>query len=390
MNLLLKKNIVFIYILGVLFANRFLDIVIGDYLYRLSIMTIVTMLLYIVLLIYKGQQDILMTVFISLLLLYSVVQLQYYNFLDIFQWTIPLVVFMTTISVVRKLINTEQAYINAVRAILITSFILSIAILLSFVLFGIFQLHPSSGGITLFGIVKPFSYVESGGFFNSHTGLWTTANVMTIAVLSLVFADYIKKPLYLYIYIFVLLIAVILTVKKTALLGLILIGFYFLKNNKIVMLFALIPIITIIFLGTDAEDSRIMVSYSQIESSGMEGSTRFIRLNNGINSIIENPFFGSGPASVVWVHNGFVELWANLGIISIPFFLWLIKNGILTKDRRKRAVYVVYIFSVFSFESAINMQELMIFSGIIFAVVESKSRLIANSSRQFINKTHGY
>ena len=119
----------------------------------------------------------------------------------------------------------------------------------------------------------------------------------------------------------------------------------------------------------------MVINYSfngSLSDTGMSDSSSVIRLsrfNMAWESFLNNPLIGQGAGYLIFIHNGFLEILANLGIMGLVLFKPLIKplKNIKTSFYNPWAIALILIMiTLVTLEAAINRVEIMYFVGLLY------------------------
>jgi len=102
----------------------------------------------------------------------------------------------------------------------------------------------------------------------------------------------------------------------------------------------------------------------EIEDHSTE--SRFYRIGFAIQAFKASPLIGMGSGYVTYVHNGFMEILGNCGILGILliFCKYIPNLKIVRKLEPWACAILLYLVTCFSLESAINSTQMLGFLGI--------------------------
>ncbi|MDG1314065.1 MAG: O-antigen ligase family protein [Flavobacteriaceae bacterium] len=179
-----------------------------------------------------------------------------------------------------------------------------------------------------------------------------------------------------YIFISLIVFAVMISLKRLALIGLILslIGYVNIESKRYRMVW-LLPIIIMFLLSStsffDLFVSRFFDSSYSAKSSFLikDSETRLARYNLAWESFAKSPLIGQGSGYLTYVHNGFLEMLGNLGIVGLVLFKPLVRplKNIKTSLHNPWALaLIITMLTIISLEAGINRVEIMYFIGLLY------------------------
>ncbi|MFH1397338.1 MAG: O-antigen ligase family protein [Candidatus Omnitrophota bacterium] len=273
---------------------------------------------------------------------------------ELYKYLSGILIFITAISL------TDKERLSVIRFILLSAAIIS--------LLAIYQYF--------FGFKHLSEYVLRNGPFSSFTLDYiqakrtflpfVTPNILggyLAMIIPLTFIE--KKNNWLVLPLF---LALLLTRSLGALVGLFFgLAVYFYiktktKNKKLVLMLALLVMIAVVFINRSlAEKQHLTPLFSTT-----------MRLSYWIDTlkvIAANPLFGTGPgnfnlADSRYAHNSYLQIWAELGILSLVSFIWLVITALkqalrninnLTDNRiticliSSTAIFLIHNLADFSF-----------------------------------------
>ena len=148
----------------------------------------------------------------------------------------------------------------------------------------------------------------------------------------------------------------------------------------------IIPLI-VLFLGTSYYDllyKRFFGGFEMgINSSTLDKSTitRLDRFNFAWEMFLSNPLIGQGAGYLSFIHNGFLEILGNLGIVGLFLFKPLIRplKNIKTTFYNPWGVgLIILMISLVALESAINLVSIMYFVGLLYGGFLASTKLRTN------------
>jgi O-antigen ligase len=107
---------------------------------------------------------------------------------------------------------------------------------------------------------------------------------------------------------------------------------------------------------------------------------RILRFSRAIYAIGQNPILGAGVGGVAWIHNGVLEILANMGVLGIPILISLVVPAIRSYRGEGltnpwMAATLVYLLSPFMLEAVLNRPENLAFLGFFLGMTEAHQRL---------------
>lgn len=290
-----------------------------------------------------------------------------------FNWILKfLAVFVISVNI-KHYVNSEGKLLNLKYAFLFSSFVFSITATLAY--FGFYD------GVIIYGAA---SFAGEQDFsrdivYSQIYGISPSNLCFGVSSISLVFLPEVSWKFWQKsAFILLVSFAVLISLKRLAILSWLLSTIYFLwkdGHTKRRTWIILVPLIIYIF-NTDAYDlvvRRFGSVFETIYDTGTLDSSSLIRLGRNqiaIDSFLSNPIFGRGAGCLTFVHNGFLEILANLGIIGFTLFMPFLK--VLNQpsktflDNAWAVALVIYALTLVIFEAAINRVEIMYFWGLFY------------------------
>lgn len=286
-------------------------------------------------------------------------------------WSLSFFVVIFISSAVNYFIYTREDMNKLLNLFLLSCLIFSLSAVLAY--FGYYDgIFNQSGGQNLF---RDYS---SDIIYSEVYGISSSNLIFGVSCLGIVFLPYLNWKVWKkFLFLTVLAFAVIISLKRIAILSLVLALLYYLiiekiKNNNIWLLFIPIILLTIGTTYFDIIFSRFNSTFSTLSQTGQADISSQIRINRfklAWETFLKNPFFGQGSGYLTFVHNGFLEILGNLGFLGLILFKPLIKP----LQNIKRNFYnpwaislIIFMVTLVAFEAAINRIEIMYFLGLLY------------------------
>ncbi|MDA9201823.1 O-antigen ligase family protein [Flavobacteriaceae bacterium] len=304
-----------------------------------------------------------------------------------FDWVLKFLVVIFVASAVTYFVKTKEDLNKLMYLFLLNCFIFSFTSTIAY--FGFYD------GIIIYGAdsLRIFQDLNNDIIYSEIYGISYSNLVLFVSSCGIVFLPYLKwKAWKKYLLMLLIIFSVIISLKRSAFIILILSILYYLiierkKGNNIWILF--VPII-IILIGTTYFDliyKRFSGALNSIKGTGaVDSSTniRLSRINLALQTFLDAPIFGKGAGYLSFVHNGFFEILANLGLTGLILFKPLIRP----LKKLKSSFYnpwaislILLMLTLVSFEAAINRVEIMYFVGLLYGGYMVSKKL---------NKSHSY
>ena len=304
-----------------------------------------------------------------------------------FDWSTKFLVIIFVSSSITYYVKTEKDLKKLMHLFLMSCFIFSFTATISY--FGFYD------GLVIYGLGSLGGVQDlSNDIIHSVIyGISPSNLVFGVSAVAIVFIPYLSwKKWQKYLFLVVIVFSVIISIKRMAIICLILCLFYYLliekkKGNNIWLL--IIPLI-VLFLGTSYYNllyKRFFGGfYTTINSSTLDNSsiTRINRYNFAWEMFLSNPLIGQGAGYLSFIHNGFLEILSNLGIVGLVLFKPLIRplRNIKTTFYNPWAVgLIITMITLVTLEAAINRVEIMYFIGLLYGgfLVSTKLRTNRNN-----------
>ncbi|WP_288955307.1 O-antigen ligase family protein [uncultured Polaribacter sp.] len=290
-------------------------------------------------------------------------------------------------------VKTKADLIKLEKIFLWNCFLFSITAIMAFLGFydGVIIFGPGSfTGNTIQDYSRDIIFSEIYGI--SYSNLVFGVTTLSIVFLPTLKWSYLKKNIYLALIIF----AVIISLKRLAIVSLIVVLLYYLirEKQKGRNTWLLVIPFLIFILGTTYYDlilKRFDGVLSSIDGTGVRDSSSDIRLDRiylAIDAFAEQPLIGKGAGFLGYVHNGLFEVLGNLGLLGLllfrPFFKLIFKKKFSFFFHNPWAISVfVFMFTLLLFESAVNRIEIMYFLGLLSGGAIAYNRLFSEHESKF-------
>jgi hypothetical protein len=291
-----------------------------------------------------------------------------------FDWSVKFFVIIFVSSCITHYVKTKKELNRLLNLFLWSCFIFSFTSVIAY--FGFYDgvVIYGSGSLTD-GFIQD---LNRDNIYSEIYGISSSNLVFGVSSLGIVFIPYLNWEAWKkYLFFILLVFAVIISLKRLAIISLILSLFYFLiiekkKGNNIWIL--VIPIL-VFSVGTNYYDliyKRFFSALSSINTSEVidsSSNTRLDRYNLAWQSFLDAPLFGQGAGYLIYIHNGFLEILANLGLTGLVLFKPIIKP--LMKIKRSfnnpwAIAIIILMLSLVLLEAAINRVEIMYFVGLLY------------------------
>ena len=291
-----------------------------------------------------------------------------------FDWIVKFLVVIFVASAVTYFVKTKEDLTKLMHLFLWSCFVFSFTAAIAY--FGFYD------GIVIYGpgsLTEGFSQDLSRDIIYSEIyGISPSNLVFGVSALAVVFIPYLKwKAWQKYMLLVLVIFAVIISLKRLAIICIVLTVLYYLiiekkKGNNIWIL--AIPLI-ISLIGSSYYDlilKRFLGISNSLNQVGFSDSSSDIRLGRfeySLEIFLKNPIFGQGAGYVSFIHNGFLEILANLGFMGLVLFKPLTKP--LKKIRLNfynpwAVSLIILMFTLVFLEAAINRVEIMYFVGLLY------------------------
>jgi O-antigen ligase len=249
----------------------------------------------------------------------------------------------------------------------------SIFIIISFIIAftGIMAYYGFADGVVILANNSSDS-IDGDSVFSRTYGIAYNNSVLGFAPISLIFLSGKKWPKVYKVIIFIsIIIAVLISLKRLAYLSLVFSVLYIIyRERKKIMLFPFLVASLVIISGIYYYGNLMIARFQNLKDVflGEESPdlNRTSRMENAFHAIGQHPILGSGSGYITFIHNGYLEMVGNLGLLALIILIpWLggpIKSLFTKTDLRQKdwaMGCLIYLLTVFLFEAAINRLDLM-------------------------------
>jgi hypothetical protein len=285
-----------------------------------------------------------------------------------FNWQKPFLVFFLVAVNVSYYVRTRQDELKLMKAFLLMGFIFSFTAVMAYL--GFYD------GVILFGGAHASDLVGSDRtVYSSIYGISYSNLVMCISAISIVFLPWMNwRPILKALFVGVIVLGVLITLKRVAVLALLLalpftLWIEFRNNNKKTV-FIILASLGILCTGTITSIiwGRFGQAIDTINDVGMIDSSsakRLDRLGFAWEFFTASPVWGAGAGRLTYIHNAFLEVLGNCGVIGLGLFTSFfscIRLGMKRILINPWAVAVIiFILTLALFEAGINRVELIYF-----------------------------
>lgn len=308
------------------------------------------------------------TLILLLSLSYGAFQYEIYR---VISWENPLWIVMIVAILAPIFIKSETDLQKYMKYILIVCFIFSFSAIISYWGFydGVILYHIDHGDFM--GISRIYGI--------SYSNLVQTISVICICILPFVNISNLLK----YVLIAIFAYAAIITLKRMSLIALLLSICYYLfitykqkEKNSIWIVLIMAAIIVQMQLLDFVLNRFDIFSSNSDRITDHSAYSRVYRIQLAMKVFKSHPLWGGGAGSVIYIHNGFIEILANCGIIGVMtvFMRYLYPLKGLLNFNPWSFMTLIYLVTCLSLEASISRVELMIFLGLFiggFAVSEN-------------------
>ena len=311
------------------------------------------------------------------------------DFFKAFDWCSKFLVVVFIASSITHFVKTKEDLNKLLNLFLLSCFIFSFTATISY--FGFFD------GIVIYGagsLNNGFTQDLSRDIIHSEIyGISSSNLVFGVSSLGILFLPYLNWKVWKK-YLFLLLIAfsVIISLKRLCIISLVfsLLYFVIIENKKGNRLWVLVMPLIILSMGTSYYDLifkrfyGVYSSFYQIGVSDYSSEIRIDRLNFAWKTFLKNPLIGQGAGYLTFIHNGFLEVLGNLGLLGLVFFKPIIKplKNIKNYFYNPWAIaLIILMITLVTFEASINRVEIMYFLGLLYGgfLVSIKLRINKNN-----------
>lgn len=296
------------------------------------------------------------------------------DFFKAFDWCSKFLVVVFIASSITHFVKTKEDLNKLLNLFLLSCFIFSFAATIAY--FGFYD------GLVIYGVGSlndGFIQDTSKDIIHSEIyGIGSSNLVFGVSSLSVLFLPYLDWKVWKK-YLFLLLIAfsVIITLKRVAILSLVfsLLYFFIIEKKKGNHLWVLVIPLIILSMGTtyyDLISKRFFGAYgslTQIAETDNSSEIRIDRLNLAWESFLKNPLIGQGAGYLTFIHNGFLEILGNLGLLGLVLFKPVVRplKNIKNYFYNPWAIaIIIFMITLVTFEASINRAEIMYFLGLLY------------------------
>ncbi|MEZ5275619.1 MAG: O-antigen ligase family protein [Opitutaceae bacterium] len=291
-------------------------------------------------------------------------------------WMVPISSVFLTKHVIMVFVRNGAAYETATRIFLLVSFLIAAGSLMTAVgiTFGGFLLPSQAYGVIVDGKVQAVTRAE---------GFWGTATVAGVTVTSILLLPTLRAPSLIKLGLAGAQVAsVMVSGKRLAFLSMALTCLFLIVGSKGryrkvtgIGLAAIIAVVAWIYLPSTGIIERFGEA-EQALSGERENDQRIRRFSYAIDSYLTNPILGGGAGNVAYIHNGYLELLANMGLAALPVIAALLLP-IWTGYRAGGATRVwaqiagIFMVSPFMLEAVLNRPEHLTFLGFFLGMIQA-------------------
>ena len=289
-------------------------------------------------------------------------------------WIVPIFSVFLTKHVVVAFVRTPGAHETATRIFLLVCFLIALGSLMT------------ATGITLGGFLLPtqaYGVVVDGKLqaVSRAAGFWGTATVAGVTVTSILLLPTLRSPMVIKLALAGAQIAsVMVSGKRLAFLSMAFTCLFLIIGSKGryrkvtgIGLAIVIAVVAWIYLPS----TGIIERFGEVEqalSGEREGDERIKRFTFAIQAYLGNPILGGGAGNVGYIHNGYLEILANLGLSAFPVLVALLlpvwtgyRAGGLTRIWAQIAG--IFLLSPFMLEAVLNRPEHLTFLGFFLGMI---------------------
>ena len=289
-----------------------------------------------------------------------------------FDWSSKFLLIIFVSSSITYFVKTEKDLKKLMNLFLMSCFIFSFTATIAY--FGFYD------GVVIYG---PGSLNDVQDFsrdtiYSVVYGISPSNLVFGVSAIAIVFIPYLNwKKWQKYLFLAIIVFSIIISLKRMAIITLILTLFYYMlvEKKKGSNIWLLIIALIVLSVGTSYYDlvyKRFFGAFNSLSDTGIADYSSYIRIgryNLAWDLFLNNPLIGQGAGYLIFIHNGFLEILANLGIVGLV----LIKPLIRPLKNIKSAFYnpwaialILIMITLVSLEAAINRVEIMYFIGLLY------------------------
>lgn len=304
-----------------------------------------------------------------------------------FEWSTNFFVVIFISSCINYFVKTSEDINKLLNLFLLSCFIFSLTAILAY--FGFYDGVIILGGQS--GVIQDYS---NNIIYSEIYGISSSNLIFGVSGLGILFLPFLNWKLWKkYLFLTLLAFAVIISLKRIAIISLVFVLIYYLliekrKGNN-VWLFV-IPLL-FLSIGTTYYDiistrfNSIFNTLSQSDTTDTSSQVRLDRLNLAWETFLENPLFGQGSGYLAFVHNGFLEILGNLGFLGLVLFKPIVKPLIIIKRNFYNPwaiALILFMITLVSLEAAINRIEVMYYLGLLYGGFLVSIKLNKNFSHE--------
>ena len=305
-----------------------------------------------------------------------------------FDWSTKFLVIIFISSSITYYVKTEKDLKKLMNLFLLSCFIFSFTATIAY--FGFYD------GVVIYG---PGSLNDVQDFsrdtiYSVVYGISPSNLVFGVSAIAIVFIPYLNwKKWQKYLFLAIIVFSVIISLKRLAIITLILALFYYMlvEKKKGSNIWLLIIALIVLSVGTSYYDLvykrffSAFNSYSGSDTADTSSNIRLSRINLAWDLFLNNPLIGNGAGYLNFIHNGFLEILANLGIVGLVLFKPLIKplKNIKTAFYNPWAIATILIMiTLVALEAAFNRVEIMYFIGLLYGGFLASTKLRINTNNE--------
>ena len=247
-------------------------------------------------------------------------------------------------------------------------------------------------------IVFGYQGAGSGVVTSQRFGISYSNSIYVIPAIMIPYLWEVKaRNIFRYIVAFTFIFVVIISLKRIAIIALLLTAISLLrKSGNITFKALLIGAVISVSFADFIEFSSIFDRFNQSNvfsaNTTLDNSTqiRLDRYMGAWNSFMNNIFLGLGVGKRIYLHNGFLEILVAFGLIGFIYINYLLRPAWKYLQNKHmylyRSSYVIVLLTLFSFEAAISRVDLMYHIGILMSILITKWHL-PNASN-YTSNTH--
>ena len=278
-------------------------------------------------------------------------------------WVLPILVVFIFCALAEIFIKSEKDLDKLSTIFIIISFIIAFT--------GIMAYYGFADGVVILTDNSSVSSVNDPVYSKTY-GIAYNNTVLGYTPISLIFLLQKKWSKLFKLFIFICIIAaVIISLKRLAYLSLIFSVLYIIyRERKRIRLLPFVIVATLTIAGIYFYGNLVFARFQNIQNVflGEESPDlkRTSRIDYALQGIEQHPILGNGSGYLTFIHNGYLEMIGNLGLLAlviiIPWFVGPGRSLFGRTDLRQKdwAIgCIIYLLSVFLLEAALNRFELM-------------------------------